>query len=145
MTQQEEPKIVYAIQGELQNHEAKSLWISSGFLQYNPDFNWDEFPNLLKHSDIVVTARHDGRLIGMTRAVTDVSVYCGLIDIMVDNDYKQQGIGRELAWRTREAAGEKAWLVAMSNDAVAGFYKQSGFVRVDDGWSAWILTPPENT
>ena len=135
-------KIVYAVQDELQHHEVKSLWSTSGFLQYNPDFDWAQLPKLLDHSDIIVTARHDGRLIGMTRAVTDFYLYCGLIDIMVDENFARHGIGRELARRTRDAAGKHVWLVALANDAVAEFYKRSGFSRVENDWSAWILTPP---
>ena len=135
--------IEYTVQGIVESLEAKALWLSSGFDQYAPDFDWSEFPDLLKNSDIIVTARHDERLVGYSRAVTDFALYCGLVDIMVDADYKRQGIGRELAIRTRDAAGEKAWLVALSNSSAADFYKQSGFMKIDEEWSSWILTPPE--
>lgn len=139
-----EPEIAYSVKDELQNDEVKSLWKSSGFLRYNPDFDWAELPTLLSATDIIVAARHGGRLVGMTRAVTDYCMYCCLIDIMVDEEYSRHGIGRELSRLTRESAGKNVWLVAMAQDSVAGFYRRSGFSRVEGGWSAWILTPPQD-
>lgn len=133
--------IVYALRDDVGTAEAGALWKSSGFFDYAPDFDWREYQDLLKNSDIVVTARDNKRLIGMTRAVTDYYLYCGLVDIMVDANYTRHGIGRELAIRTRDAAGEKAWLVAVADSEAAKFYKHSGFTKVDEAWSAWILTP----
>ena len=143
MDPKKEFNVAYSVQDEVGTIEAKALWVSSGYNQYDPNFDWSEFPDLLKNSDIVVTARRDDRLVGMARAVTDFALYCKLIDLMVDAEYTRRGIGRELARRTRDAAGEKAWLVALSNRSAAEFYKRAGFMKVDDEWSAWILTPPE--
>ncbi len=82
-------------------------------------------------------------MVGMTRSVTDFALFCGLVDLMVDRDYQRQGIASELVRRTRAAAGENAWLTALASDAVSGFYEKAGWTKVENGWSAWVLIPPE--
>lgn len=134
--------ITYSVENSVDFEETRNLWISSEFSQYLPDSDWNILPRLLENSNLIVVARHDGKMVGMTRSVTGFTLYCGLLDIMVDPEYQRQGIATELAKRTRQAAGCNVWLSAMAQDSLCGFYKKAGFVRVEDGWSAWILVPP---
>jgi len=134
--------ITYSVEKNVDFEEVRNLWLSSGFSEYVPDFDWNNLRQLLENSNLIVVARHNGKMVGMTRSVTDFTLYCGLVDIMVDPAYQRQGIATELAKRTRDAAGCHVWLSALVQDSVCGFYKKAGFIRVENGWSAWILMPP---
>ena len=138
-----EVDIEYAVERNVDPGEVRSLWISSGFIDYVPDFDWAGLPTLLENSNLIVVARHRGRMVGMTRSVTDFTLFCGLVDMMVDPEFQRRGIARELARRTRDAAGCNVWLSAIVPDSASGFYEKAGFVRVENGWSAWILMPPQ--
>ena len=59
----------------------------------------------LKHSNLFVTAREDGKLIGLARSLTDFCFACYLSDLAVDRAYQGKGIGKRLIEETRKAAG----------------------------------------
>ena len=59
----------------------------------------------LKHSNLFVTARQDGRLVGFARSLTDFCFCCYLSDLAVDKACQGQGIGKRLIEETRKAAG----------------------------------------
>ena len=59
---------------------------------------------MLSNADVVLTARAEGRLVGIARAVTDFSYCTYLSDLAVDVAHQGRGIGRELIRRTHEAA-----------------------------------------
>jgi len=60
---------------------------------------------LLAHSNLFVTARQDGRLVGFARSLTDFCFACYLSDLAVDKACQGQGIGKRLIEETRTAAG----------------------------------------
>jgi ribosomal protein S18 acetylase RimI-like enzyme len=59
----------------------------------------------LKHSNLFVTAREDGKLIGFARSLTDFCFCCYLSDLAVDKACQGQGIGKRLIEETRRQAG----------------------------------------
>ncbi len=69
---------------------------------------------MLEHADVIVTARLDGRLIGISRAITDFSYCTYLSDLAVDAAYQRRGMGKELIRRTHEAAGRHTLLVLLA-------------------------------
>ena len=138
-----ENTFMYAVEHGLDINDVRRLWEASGFLEYNPDFDWDSLPDLLANSNLILVARHNGDMVGMTRCVTDFALFCGLVDLMVEREYQRQGIGRELVRRTRAAAGKNVWLTALASDAISPFYEFTGWTKVENGWSAWVLMPPE--
>lgn len=60
---------------------------------------------MLKHANLVVTARQDGKLVGFARSLTDFCFCCYLSDLAVDPACQGQGIGRRLIDETKKAAG----------------------------------------
>ena len=62
----------------------------------------------LKHSNLFVTAREDGRLVGFARSLTDFCFCCYLSDLAVDRACQGKGVGKRLIEETRKAAGGAA-------------------------------------
>ena len=60
---------------------------------------------LLAHSNLFVTARQDGKLVGFARSLTDFCFCCYLSDLAVDKACQGQGIGKRLIEETRTVAG----------------------------------------
>ncbi|MDI1286647.1 MAG: GNAT family N-acetyltransferase [Reyranella sp.] len=60
---------------------------------------------MLSHSNLYVTARQDGKLVGFARSLTDFCWCCYLSDLAVDKACQGQGIGKRLIEETRAAAG----------------------------------------
>jgi predicted N-acetyltransferase YhbS len=91
---------------------------------------------MLEHADIIVTARLDGRLIGISRAITDFSYCTYLSDLAVDAEYQRQGIGKELIRCTHEAAGRQTLLVLLAAPKARDYYPHIGMTGHD---SCWII------
>lgn len=91
---------------------------------------------MLEHTNLLVTAWHDDRLIGVARSITDFGYCCYLSDLAVDRDYQRRGIGRELIDHTRRQLGPRARIILLSAPAAADYYPHIGFSQHT---SAWIL------
>jgi GNAT superfamily N-acetyltransferase len=91
---------------------------------------------MLEHADLIVTARVDGRLIGVSRAITDFSYCTYLSDLAVDVDYQRRGIGKELIRRTHEAAGRHTLLILLAAPKARSYYPHIGMAAHD---SCWII------
>lgn len=90
---------------------------------------------MLKHADVIVTARVDGLLVGVSRAVTDFSFCTYLSDLAVDAAYQRRGIGRELLRRTHEVAGLSTTLVLLAAPGAATYYPHIGLARHESCWT----------
>ena len=91
---------------------------------------------MLRNADLIVTARCDGLLVGVSRAVTDFSFCTYLSDLAVDETFQRQGIGRELVRRTQEAAGLQAKLILVAAPKATNYYPHIGMTRHDSCWIA---------
>ena len=95
---------------------------------------------MLRHADLIVTARLDGLLIGVSRAVTDFYYCTYLSDLAVDRNHQRMGVGRELIRRTHEAAGRATRLILLSAPQAETYYPHVGFTK---HLSCWYLPPHE--
>jgi GNAT superfamily N-acetyltransferase len=91
---------------------------------------------MLEHADIIVTARLEGLLVGISRAITDYNFCTYLSDLAVDQKYQKQGIGRALIRRTHEAAGLNTVLILLAAPLARSYYPHIGMLAHD---SCWII------
>lgn len=92
---------------------------------------------MLRHADLIVTARnHQGRLVGVSRAITDYHYCTYLSDLAVDVAYQRQGIGKQLIRKTHELAGLGTKLILLSAPAASEYYPHIGMEQHD---SCWII------
>lgn len=91
---------------------------------------------MLRHADLLCTAWHGTRLVGVARSVTDFEYCCYLSDLAVDEAYQKQGIGRKLIALTKSRLGSRANLILLAAPKAQQYYPRIGF---DAHPSAWIL------
>ncbi|RXH58142.1 Protein export cytoplasm protein SecA ATPase RNA helicase [Granulicella sibirica] len=89
---------------------------------------------MLREADLIVTARLDIKLIGISRAITDFCYCCYLSDLAVDVDHQRKGIGKKLIEKTHEAAGVNTALVLVAAPAAEGYYPKIGMKHVSSCW-----------
>ncbi|MCA9075448.1 MAG: GNAT family N-acetyltransferase [Planctomycetaceae bacterium] len=94
----------------------------------------DRISGMLRQADLILTARIDGVLIGVSRALTDFHYCTYLSDLAVDVEFQKQGIGRELVRRTHEAAGVETTLILLAAPAARAYYPHIGFEAHDSCW-----------
>ena len=89
---------------------------------------------MIEHGNLIITARHDGKLVGVSRSLTDFCYCCYLSDLAVHAGYQRHGIGKELVRLTRDAIGPKSMLLLLAAPSADGYYPHLGFEAVPNGW-----------
>jgi GNAT superfamily N-acetyltransferase len=91
---------------------------------------------MLRNADVIVTARVGGKLVGVSRAISDFAYCSYLSDLAVDVAHQRRGIGRELIRRTHEAAGPGTTLILLAAPGARTYYPHVG---MDPHDSCWII------
>jgi ribosomal protein S18 acetylase RimI-like enzyme len=99
------------------------------------DADLERLDRMLRNADIVATARADGRLIGVSRAITDFAYSCYLSDLAVDVAYQRLGVGKRLIDETRACAGGCATLILVAAPAAEAYYPRIGMKHLSSCWS----------
>ncbi len=112
------------------------LLVRSTLAERRPVNHPDAIRGMLENADLILTARHDGKLVGVSRALTDFHFCTYLSDLAVDSAYQRQGIGKELVQKTHEAAGLHTTLILLAAPLARGYYPHIGMASHD---SCWII------
>ncbi|MCJ0869774.1 GNAT family N-acetyltransferase [Streptomyces sp. AP-93] len=93
------------IGGALDVEEAAALYRASTLAERRPVEDSGRFTRMLAGANLVIVARdEDGRLIGISRSITDGAYSTYLSDLAVDSAYQGKGVGKDLIRATRDAA-----------------------------------------
>ena len=118
--------VVYALEPNLPAEEFRTVLIASTLGERRPVDDMDRLERMLRRADIIVTARDDRMLVGVSRAISDFSYCCYLSDLAVAFSHQRQGIGKQLIEETRKAAGPQTGLVLVAAPAAEGYYPKIG-------------------
>mgnify|MGYP001018571342 FL=1 len=83
------------------------------------------------NSTLVISAWDNERLVGAVRVLSDKFIRSVIYDLVIDPEYKNMGIGKELVRRCIEHFPNTEWLVQTENH-IKGFYEKIGFKIYDD-------------
>lgn len=139
------PEIVYGLEPSLSPEAFVDLLERSTLAERRPVDDPPTIRGMLEHADLIVTARlgsADGRLVGLSRAITDYSYCTYLSDLAVDAAYQKLGIGRELIRRTHEAAGLNTTLILLAAPRAREYYPHIGMQGHDSCWILPRTVPP---
>jgi predicted N-acetyltransferase YhbS len=128
--------IAYQLEPDLTPGEFVDVLIRSTLAERRPVDKPDLIATMLAQADIIVTARAEGLLVGVSRAISDFAYCVYLSDLAVDVARQQQGIGRELIRRTHEAAGLHTHLILVAAPKARTYY---GHIGMDPHDSCWII------
>lgn len=126
--------MVYALEPDLTVEEFSQVLWDSTLAERRPMDRPDLLTGMLRHADVIVTARLNGRLVGVSRAITDFNYCTYLADLAVARDQQRQGIGRELIDRTHAAAGRRTMLILLAAPAAETYYPHVGFNQHPSCW-----------
>jgi predicted N-acetyltransferase YhbS len=123
------------LEPNLSAEDFRAVLVASTLGERRPVGDLSRLDAMLRHADIVMTARDGSRLVGVSRAVTDFSYCCYLSDLAVDVAYQRQGIGKRLIAETHRAAGETTTLILIAAPAAEGYYPRIGMKHLPQCWS----------
>jgi predicted N-acetyltransferase YhbS len=126
----------YALEPDLSAGEFIDVLIRSTLAERRPVDNLQTITKMLRQADVIVTARVDGLLVGVSRALSDFAYCTYLSDLAVDQAFQRHGIGKELIRRTHEAAGLGATLILLAAPKAVTYYPHIGMTKHE---SCWII------
>ncbi len=130
--------ILYAHEPELSAEAFREVLIASTLGERRPVHDLQRLQRMLRAADLIVTARDEGRLVGISRALTDFSYCCYLSDLAVDAAYQRRGIGRRLIAETHALAGDLTTLILVAAPSAESYYARIGMTQRP---SCWTLPP----
>jgi len=122
----------YQIETNCSADEFQALLHSSGLAKYRPVENLKRLDAMLRNSNLIITARIDGNLVGIARSVSDFSFCCYLSDLAISKEVQGKGIGAELIRKTKEHIGPMVSLILNSVPESKGFYESVGMSQLPD-------------
>jgi len=109
---------------------------NSGLAERRPVHDRECIAGMLEHANLLVTARIDGKLVGVARSLTDFHYACYLSDLAVDKAVQAQGIGIELQRLTQAQLGPRGKLILLAAPQAVGYYPKIGYASHP---SCWII------
>lgn len=83
------------------------------------------------NSTLVISAWENERLIATVRVLSDKFIRSVIYDLVVDPEYQNKGIGKELVKRCIEHFPNTEWLV-QTEKHISGYYEKMGFKIYND-------------
>jgi GNAT superfamily N-acetyltransferase len=134
-------QVIYTLEPNLTPAEFIDVLRRSTLAERRPVDQPATIAGMLKNAGIVLTARVEGKLVGVSRAVTDFNYCVYLSDLAVDENHQGRGIGRELIRRTHEAAGLHTTLILIAAPRARTYYPHIGMEYHDSCWIIRGKTP----
>ncbi|WP_017733481.1 GNAT family N-acetyltransferase [Nafulsella turpanensis] len=128
-------EIVYIIESQLKEEEFIEVLQQSGLAERRPIHQQERISKMCRNANLVVTARLEGKLIGLARSVTDGAFCTYLSDLAVNKEFQHRGIGKALIHKTQEAVPE-ATLILLAAPAAVDYYPEIGMQKHE---AAFIL------
>lgn len=107
-------KPLFAEEPDLDADSFIALLADSGLGERRPIDDKARIDRMLRGASLIVTARVDGALVGVSRSITDFAYCCYLSDLAVAKDRQGQGIGKALIAETQRRAGPEAMCLLLS-------------------------------
>ncbi len=121
-------EIIYTVEKSLDVSEFIEVLKNSTLAERRPVDDEQRISSMCNNANLIVTARLDGKLIGVARSITDF-VYCTyLSDLAVDIKFQKKGIGRNLIEETKKITPQ-AKLILLSAPAAVDYYPKIGMTK----------------
>jgi predicted N-acetyltransferase YhbS len=123
-------EIIYTIEKRLDADEFIEVLKNSTLAERRPIDDEQRIASMCNNANLIVSARFDGKLIGVARSITDF-VYCTyLSDLAVDVKFQKKGIGKKLIEETKKYTPQ-AILILLSAPAAVDYYPKIGMTKHD--------------
>ena len=90
---------------------------------------------MFANSNLVVTAWHEEKLVGVARSITDWVWSCYLADLAIHSSYQKLGIGKQLVQLTQDKVGDQTMVILLSVPTAFSYYPKIGFDKEDRAFS----------
>jgi ribosomal protein S18 acetylase RimI-like enzyme len=100
----------------------------STLAERRPIDNDERINDMLQNANLIVTARKDGKLVGVARSLTDFGFCTYLSDLAVDEAFQKMGIGVRLIRETK-LHSPQAKLILLAAPKAINYYPKTGMTN----------------
>lgn len=118
--------ISYQIELSLELNEFQFILEDSGLSSRRPMDDPLLLERMIKGTNLLITARSEGQLVGLLRGLSDFCYRSFIADLAVARSFQRKGIGSQLIQKARNQAPEARLFLFSAEDA-APFYEKLGF------------------
>ena len=118
--------ISYQVELSLELIEFQSILEDSGLSARRPMEDPLLLERMLLGSNLLITARSEGQLVGFLRGLSDFCYRSFIADLAVARSFQRKGIGRQLIQVARNQAPDARLILFSAEDALP-FYEKLGF------------------
>jgi predicted N-acetyltransferase YhbS len=123
--------IDYKVNGEASAEEVIALYVAAGLKRPTDP---ERMGRMLAGSNLIVTARDGGKLVGIARSITDGAWSTYLADLAVDPNIQRSGIGKRLVELTKDAAGDESMVLLLSVPTAMEYYPKIGMEQMNNAF-----------
>ena len=128
-------------QRTITNEEVMELYRANGWSAAGRP---TELYQALLHAHTLVTARNDGRLVGLGNAISDGYLVVYYPHLLVHPDYQGRGIGRMIMEKMQEKYAHFHMQMLTADGEAIAFYKKMGFKQAGQTLPMWIYQGEEH-
>lgn len=122
--------VIYQIENSLTTADFSDILNRSTLAERRPSTDWQRLEKMCANANLIITARLDGKIVGVARSLTDFAFCTYLSDLAVDQACQHQGIGKRLIEETKAAAPD-AMLILLAAPAAVGYYPKVGMTKFE--------------
>ncbi len=115
----------YQVESGFDLEEMLALYKASGINR--PTDNKSRMATILASANLLVTARQEGKLVGLARCMTDKAWVVYICDLLVDTSLQHQGIGKELLRQVQLITGPEVQQLLHSAESAMAYYPKVGY------------------
>ena len=109
-----------------------------------PTYDKERIQKMYDNSNLIITTWDKDLLVGVSRSITEWVWACYLSDLAVRENYKKEGIGRQLINLTKEKVGDQSMVLLLSVPTAMEYYPKVGFKKQESSFiidrAEWKLT-----
>jgi len=121
-------EIVYQREDGLSTQEFINILLASTLADRRPIHDTKRMDLMMKHCNLVITARWEGKLVAVARSWSDFAYTTYLADLAVAEAFQSIGIGKELIKRTK-LASPLAKLILIAAPKAVEYYAKIGMKK----------------
>jgi GNAT superfamily N-acetyltransferase len=116
-------EILYQLENDLSAIEFREVLINSTIKR--PVDDMERLEGMCKNANLIITARLNGKLVGVARSLSDFTFCTYLSDLAVDLSFQKMGIGKRLLIETKKNAPRTIIFLLAAPEAI-NYYPKIG-------------------
>ena len=134
-------EIIYKINEPISAEQFVELLTASTLGERRPIDDHQCMEGMVNNSNLMISAWHENKLVGIARSMTDFHYACYLSDLAVHKKYQQHGIGKQLQQLTQQQLGKQCKLILIAAPSANSYYEHIGYTNNP---RCWVLEPTDN-